>query len=98
MVPVPDDLVITTVDPPDVRLFPFASLACTVKTCVELPLAIMLALVGVRVERDALAVPVEAYKYPVTPAVKLLLSLFVAVDEVLPQVPAACKLPVNLRF
>src|SRR5207237_998337 len=39
--PVPADLVIVTVDPPVVRLFPFASFACTVNTCVAIPLAVI---------------------------------------------------------
>ena len=46
MVPVPEDLVMVTVAPPVVRLFPLASLACTVKVWVLVPLAVMLAEVG----------------------------------------------------
>src|SRR5712671_3085039 len=47
IVPVPVCLVIATVAPPDVRLLPLASFAWTVRTCVLLPSAEMLALVGV---------------------------------------------------
>ena len=57
MVPVPEDLVMVTVAPPVVRLFPLASLACTVKVWVLVPLAVMLAEVGVSVDCAALAVP-----------------------------------------
>src|SRR5205085_1277791 len=57
IVPVPDDRVIVTVEPPAVRLLPFASLACTVSTCVLVPFAVMLALVGVSVEIAASAAP-----------------------------------------
>ena len=57
IVPVPDCFVIVTVDPPLVRLLPFASLACTVNTCVLLPLAVTLALVGVSVDCVASAAP-----------------------------------------
>jgi len=57
IVPVPDDLVIVTVAPPVVRLLLVISLACTVNTCVLLPSAVILALVGVKVECAALAAP-----------------------------------------
>ena len=57
IVPVPDDLVIVTVCPPTVMLFPLASLAWTVKSWVEIPSAAMEAEVGVRVDCVALAVP-----------------------------------------
>ena len=53
MVPVPEDLVMVTVAPPVVRLFPLASLACTVKVWVLVPLAVMLAEVGVKVDCPA---------------------------------------------
>ena len=57
IVPVPEDLVMVTVEPPLVRLLPLASLACTVSTCVLVPLAVMLALAGVSVDCVASAAP-----------------------------------------
>jgi len=54
---VPESFVMVTVAPPEVRLLPLASFACTVSTCVEEPSAVMDALVGVRVDAVALAVP-----------------------------------------
>ena len=57
IVPVPDCFVMVTVEPPVVRLFPLASLACTVRTWVLVPLAVMLALDGVRVDWVASAAP-----------------------------------------
>src|SRR6185503_8340798 len=50
IVPVPDDFVIVTVEPPVVRLLPLASLAWTVSTCVLVPFAVIEALVGVSVD------------------------------------------------
>ena len=50
MLPVPEDLVIVTVAPPLLRSLPLASLACTVSSCVLVPSAVMLALVGVRLD------------------------------------------------
>ena len=57
IVPVPDCFVIVTVAPPLVKLLPLASFAVTVKTCVLLPFAVMLALVGVKVDCTASAAP-----------------------------------------
>src|SRR5437899_7165463 len=57
MVPVPDCLVIVTSEPPLVRLLPNWSLAWTVRTWVELPLATIEELVGVRVDWVASAGP-----------------------------------------
>src|SRR5437899_2696883 len=57
MVPVPDCLVIVTSEPPLVRLLPNWSLAWTVRTWVELPLATIDELVGVRVDWVASAGP-----------------------------------------
>src|SRR5256885_1155445 len=50
IVPVPEDLVMRTVDPPVVRLLPFASLARTVRTWVDDPLAVIEELTGVSVD------------------------------------------------
>ena len=50
IVPVPDCFVIVTVEPPVDRLLPFASFACTVNTCVELPFAVIDELTGVSVD------------------------------------------------
>ena len=55
--PVPELRVIVTVAPPTVRLFPFASFACTVSTCVAVPFAVSVALVGVNVDCAASAAP-----------------------------------------
>ena len=57
MVPVPLCCVIVTVKPPEVSKFPLASFAVTVSTCVLVPFAVMLALVGVNVDCVALAAP-----------------------------------------
>ena len=53
--PVPESLVIVTVAPPMDRLPPQASFARTVSTWVEVPLAVIDAEVGVRVEAVASA-------------------------------------------
>ena len=53
--PVPESIVIATMAPPVVRLVPAASFAWTVSTWVLVPLAVMLALVGVSVDWAALA-------------------------------------------
>ena len=55
--PVPDCLVIVTVEPPVVSRVPFASFAVTVSTCVAVPFAVSDALVGVNVDCDASAGP-----------------------------------------
>src|SRR5205809_107252 len=57
IVPLPDCFVIVTVVPPEVRLLPFASFACTVKICVALPFAVIDADVGVSVDCVASAGP-----------------------------------------
>ena len=56
-VPLPDSRVMVTVAPPVARLLLLASLAWTVRTCVDVPLAVMDALVGVSVDWAALAGP-----------------------------------------
>ena len=50
IVPVPDDFVIVTVCPPTAIVFPFASLAVTVQSWVEIPSAAIDADVGVNVD------------------------------------------------
>ena len=57
MVPVPDDSVIVTVDPPVERSLLYASLACTVRTSIDEPSAVIDEVVGVRVDCAAEAVP-----------------------------------------
>ena len=51
--PVPEDRLNTTVEPPLVRGFPYASLAVTVSSCVLDPFAVIDALVGVSVDSAA---------------------------------------------
>src|SRR4051794_33250877 len=60
IVPVPDCFVIVTVAPPVVRFVPLASRACTVRTCVAVPFAVIDAEVGVSVDMAALAAPGRA--------------------------------------
>src|SRR5436190_2018334 len=55
--PVPDCFVIVTVEPPLVRSLPKASFACTVRTWVAVPLAVIDELVGVSVDWVASAAP-----------------------------------------
>ena len=73
MPPVPDWRVTVTVAPPVVSALPFASSAVTVRTWVLIPSAVMLALVGVSVERAAsdqlLEDPVEPHPHELAEAV-----------------------------
>ena len=75
MVPVPDCFVIVTVAPPVVTRFPLASLAVTVRTWVELPLAVMLDEVGVRVDWVASAVATARTATAVLPELEACVEL-----------------------
>ena len=68
--PLPDCCVMVTTAPPPVRALPLASLAVTVSTWLAAPLAVMLALVGVRVDWVALAVPGVTVRLPETALVR----------------------------
>ena len=59
--PVPEERVMVTVAPPVERLLLLASLAVTVRVWVLTPSAVMLALVGVRVDWVASAAPATVF-------------------------------------
>ena len=80
-----------TVAPPELRLFPLASLAVTVSTWVLVPSAVMLALTGVKTDTVALAAPAVPVAVKVT---GLPLKLpDVAVIVLLPAVVPNVQLP-----
>ena len=88
--PEPEDFVIVTVAPPLLRSLPFASLACTVSTCVLVPLAVTLALDGVKVDRAALAPPGVPVAVKVTDP---LMPAAVAVSVFAPAIVPSVQLP-----
>ncbi len=79
---------IVTLAPPALRLLPFASVAVTVRSCVLLPSAVMVALAGVSVDCVASAAPAVPVALKVTgePARPMRVAVRVLAPALVPKV------------